>query len=127
MLIFTRMCWCLHPSNRFRKEATLTKQFDPEIVCPKPYLIRPLKRNPEYSASTDLDEIWIGDVSQSSGPRQPIKYQKFKNPRWGSRRLEKSKKTQYLTNRLNDFDEIWHSQASRFSGLLMEEACICYL
>jgi len=30
----------------------------------------------------------------------------------------KNQKMRYLTNRWTDFDEIWHSQASRFSRLL---------
>jgi len=58
-------------------------------------------KNHEITISPQrMDEIWIGDASRSSGPRQPIKTQ-----------------YRYLTNRWTDFDEIWHSQASRFSGL----------
>jgi len=32
--------------------------------------------------------------------------------------LKNQKKVSCLTNRWTDFDEIWHSQVSRFSGLL---------
>jgi len=70
-----------------------------------------------HNASTGLDKIWIGDVSWSYGPRQPTKCQKFKYPRWMAAIL-KNEKTWYPTKRWNDFNEIWHNQAYRFSGLL---------
>jgi len=52
---------------------------------------------------TDFDEIWHSEASQSSGLRQPIKFQKFKGGS-GHHLEKKVEKSRYLRNRLTDFD-----------------------
>jgi len=43
---------------------------------------------------------------------RPFKNLHFKNPRWRTAAILKTVKSPYLCNRLADFDEIWHSDAS---------------
>jgi len=60
---------------------------------------------------TDFDEIWYADASRPYLPKQPIKLQDFKNPRWRRRPILKFEKSQYLCNGTTDFDEIWYNDA----------------
>jgi len=62
---------------------------------------------------TDLHEIWHDDACWPSSPFWPLKFQKFKNPRWRRppswKKIEK--KSPYLRNGWTDRHEIWHSDA----------------
>ena len=63
-----------------------------------------------------FDKIWHADVSRPCGSLQPIKFRGFKNSRWRRRPSWKFKKLQYLRNETTDFNEIWHTHASRPSA-----------
>jgi len=44
--------------------------------------------------------------------RQTVKNLNFQNPRWRTAAIsKKTVKSSYLSNRLNDFDEVWHGGA----------------
>jgi len=58
--------------------------------------------------STDFDEIWYNDASQTSPSDGKPKISKFQNPRWRTAAILKIEKSRYLRNRLADFDEILH-------------------
>jgi len=75
-----------------------------------------LKRNQNIIISPQridhFDEIWHGDASQPSGPRQQIKLYDFQNPRWRPAAILKiQKKSQYLKNSCADFSRFWCANA----------------
>ena len=60
------------------------------------------------NGTTDFDDIWYSYASEPSRHRQPIKFHKFKNPRWRQPPSWKIEKSSYLRNR---FDPFWRNLA----------------
>ena len=71
-----------------------------------------IEKSPDLGRDlTDFYEIWHGDAVRLHWPFRPLKFQKFKYPRWRLPPSLKIEKSQYLSNGLTDRRKIWHGDA----------------
>ena len=78
-----------------------------------------IEKSPYFGRGlTDFDAIWHSYTVSPPWTFQPLKFQKFKNPRWRCPPSWKIEKWRNLSNGLMDSCEIWHGDAVWPSRLL---------
>ena len=92
-----------------------------------------IEKSPHFGRDfTDFDEIWHSNTVSPPWTFRPLKFQKFKNPRWSGRHLGKSRNRHILAaiwqistkfDTATQFHPLERSDCSNFKNLKIQDGC----